>query len=83
MTRISCDKDDPSYWRFCEAQADGKKVLIFLNGVEVSHCLMADEELGFVVRCVLDGSGNIQIDPANPYRISVERVTGAVEIKLQ
>ena len=81
--RISRNKDDAGYPQFCVAQANGKKIFAFLDDVKVNECIVADEELGFVERCVLDLNGHIQVDPVDANLIWTERVPGRVEVKFE
>jgi hypothetical protein len=81
--RVSTDKDDEGYRQFVAAQANGKTIRVFLGGAEVLKCITADDELGFVVRNVVDASGNSQLDPIDPTHIWTERVLGNVEIKFE
>lgn len=83
MTRVSVNRGDAGYSQFCVAQAHGKKVFVFLDGKEVRDCVTADDERGFVVRCVLDDRGNVQADPVDPDTIWQERVMGNVEIRFE
>jgi hypothetical protein len=78
--RVSCYKDDPGYHQFMVARENGKTVRVYLNGDEVQKCTVADEESGFVKRCVLDTDGKFQIDPNDPEAIWEERVEGDVRI---
>ncbi|MDF1599722.1 hypothetical protein PZ895_08020 [Mesorhizobium sp. YIM 152430] len=80
--RVSSNPDDPGYRQFMVAIENGKAVHPFLDGVEVKGCTTADEEKGFVIRCVLDSDGKAQIDPNDPERVWEERVEGRVEIKI-
>lgn len=79
--RVSANKDDAGYSQFNVAMEHGKPVRIFLDGVEVKKCVTADDEHGFVIRHVLDGDGNVQIDPIDKTKVWEERVTGKVEIR--
>lgn len=79
--RVSSNTDDPGYQQFMVARENGKTVRAFLDGVDVKGCTTADEERGFVIRCVLDSDGKAQIDPSNPEVLWEERVEGHVEIR--
>jgi hypothetical protein len=79
--RVSANENDPGYANFAMATANGKKVSVFLDGEEIRSCVTADDELGFVVRMVLDDKGLCQIDPIETDQAWTERVTGVVEIR--
>jgi hypothetical protein len=81
MTRVSSEKNDPGYAQLCAAAANGKRTQVFLNGKEISYCITADEEQGFVVRCVLNRFGKIQLNPVDKSRVWTERVVGKVEVR--
>lgn len=83
MTRVSCNRDDPGYSQYTAAKSNNKNIIVLLDGAEVHYCSVADDELGFVVRCVLDENGRIQVDPNDSGRIWEERLTGEVEIKFE
>ena len=80
---MSVDRDDHSFSAFEAAKAAGKNVRAYLDGVEVEHCRMADDELGVVERIVPDEAGRPQTDPDNPNEIWTEIVRGEVEIIIE
>lgn len=64
--------------------ADGKyqrRAIVFLNGVIVDHCTVADEEEGFVIFGKTDANGNLYI-PDGHDCIQLERRLGNVDILL-
>lgn len=79
--RLSSDKDDAGYRAWCELNGDGKRVKVFLNGVEQRGVTMADDEAGEVRRCVHTPAGNIAVDK-NAGEILMETVKGSVEIQI-
>lgn len=79
--RISSYKDDPGYRQFMVAHGHGKTVRVYLDGEEVKKCTVADDEKGFVKRCLLDADGRFQVDPKDPEMIWEERVEGEVRIE--
>ena len=81
--RLSSDPSDPGYGQWMVAKANGKNVRVFLDCVEVRHCTVADESLGYVRRAVLDDDGRVQIDPNNPDQVWEEDVRGCVEIVVE
>ncbi|WP_425087782.1 hypothetical protein [Stappia sp.] len=78
--RVSSDKNDPGYAAYAQLRARGKTVTVFLDGVEVDKCDMADDEEGMVSYAVLTDDGKLQLDPCNPDQILTERAHGVVEI---
>ena len=71
--RASVDKDDPGY----APHSIGAKV--FLDGVQRSHVVTADEEKRLIVRYVTDEKGRFKIDGDNVRR---ETLYGDVRIEL-
>ncbi len=55
--RVSTVEGDPGY-----LDPITHVIEVYLNGVEVSEVVTADEELGVVVRAVTDSDGNIVVD---------------------
>lgn len=47
--RLSIDQRDPGYMMYGKLAGEGHKIRVLLNGAEVKHCTLADEELGVVV----------------------------------
>jgi hypothetical protein len=76
--RLSTVPDDPGFAAWQETRDRHPRII--LDGVEQSHCTVADEELGTITRCVLNAAGKIQADPHKPDEIWMEQVTGKVEI---
>ena len=81
--RVSCDVNDRGYKNYFDAQKNGKKIVITLDGKVVKHCTVADEEMGFIVQLVMDENDNIQIDPIDQDKVWTERVYGDVEVKFE
>ena len=81
--RVFSDKGDPGFALYCSLAGKGKKIEAYLDGDKVEHCITADDELGLVVRCVLDETGTIQIDPNNLNELWTETVEGDVLIQVR
>lgn len=60
----------------------GRRARIYLDGKLIEKVRTADEEQGFVVRCVLDENGRVQVNPNNRDEIWVERLDGRVQIRM-
>jgi hypothetical protein len=80
--RMSCDTSDPGYRAFIEAGGHGGKVVVYLDDVEQTECITADEEEGFVLRHVTDAAGDIVLNEARTETLK-ERATGKVRIEVQ
>ncbi|RFC66449.1 hypothetical protein DYI37_03120 [Fulvimarina endophytica] len=61
----------------------GKVADVFLNGEEVKKVEEANEEEGYLVRCVLSENGRVQADPNDRERIWTERLDGNVRIVIR
>ena len=57
----------------------GKGIRVFLDDVEQTRCTVADDEEGYIVRCVTDDEGNLVL---NGEYIQYERVNGNVRIEI-
>lgn len=79
--RVSSIKGDPGYPQWSVAKAHGKTVKVYLDGVEQTHCSVADTDQGFVKRCVLNEEGRVQVDPNDPEMIWTERAEGNVRVE--
>lgn len=79
--RLSSDKDDAGYRAWCELNGDGKRVKVFLDGVEQRDATMVDDEAGEVRRCVRTPAGNIAVD-SHAGEFLMETVKGSVEIQI-
>ena len=79
--RVSSIEGDAGHARWREAIESGKRVEVYLDGIEQKYCSIADTELGIVRRCVLDGEGKLQCNPASPDEIWTEDVSGAVTVE--
>lgn len=79
--RVSREASDPGYRTFYAAKKAGRRVKVFLDGVEQPACLTADEQTGFVKRCVLHVDGGIYVAPGTD-EIMTEEVSGAVRIEI-
>jgi hypothetical protein len=72
--RISARPDDRGFTdRVSECEA-------YLDGVKLTHCLTADEELGYAECCKLDDNGNVVVSKANPDEIETEIRKGVVRV---
>lgn len=81
--RRSSIEGDAGYLPWCHEHNMGCKHRIFLDEVEQFHVSMADEDEGFIVRCVLDDDGCIQADPSKPDEVWTERIEGEVRIDVE
>ena len=77
--RISIVRGDPGERLYSEACGDGKRVTVFLDGVEQKWCETADESDGFVDRIVETPGGNMAFNWAAG-EVLKERVYGDVRI---
>ncbi|MNV42787.1 hypothetical protein D3C71_1344740 [compost metagenome] len=75
--RLSIDKRDPGF----SHRAVGLKARIYLDGVEQTHCVTADEEEGLIVRYRLNEAGKPIVDEANEAFV-LETARGKVQIDL-
>lgn len=78
--RISRDPADSGYRAYCEAFGDGKKIRVFLNGVEQRYVETADEREGFVLRAVTTDRGNLAHDG---HDVLTETVHGDVLVMIE
>lgn len=83
VLRISANDGESGYREFKMALANGKKIYVFVDDVEVRDCITADDDLGFVERYVRDAGGKLQIDPVRQDRILTEVVKGHVRIEFK
>lgn len=79
--RVSIRKDDPGERTFAEIWADGKKGVVYLDGVRQKHAITADEREGMVVRLMTDDRGRVLVNPVEG-RALEETVFGDVEIRI-
>lgn len=79
--RISTEKGDPGERRYAELSGDGKRVRVFLDGVEQKDAVTADPGLGIVKRAVVTENGNIAINKATG-EIFYETVSGDVRVEV-
>jgi hypothetical protein len=72
--RISVNRDDPGFTdRASECE-------IYLDGVKITHCITADEELGKAECYKLNEWGNPFISEANPGEFETETRRGVVHV---
>lgn len=81
--RVSSNKDDAGFRQFEAARANGESIIVFLDGVEIPKCIVADEEQGIIEHLVLDADGNAQIDPNDRCQVWTKRVSGKVRIEFR
>ncbi|MCP5017550.1 MAG: hypothetical protein GY938_20110 [Ketobacter sp.] len=74
--RISVRSTDPGY----SANAVGTRV--YLDGIRLTQCFTADDELGVVYCYELDKNGLIMIDPETGDSLKEIELCGNVEIVL-
>jgi len=60
--RLSANPDDPGYAAWGEILSSGKSVRVFLNGIERSGVMTADETERFIVMAKRDERGEIVFD---------------------
>jgi hypothetical protein len=80
--RYSSDANDPGFFAWAQAMQNGKRPRIFLDGLEVPKCTMADDDTGEVTRIVLDGDGEPFIDLSKG-ELFYETVQGQVSIVME
>ena len=80
--RLSTHEDDPGFIAWKKLVTDND-IDIFLDGVEIKSVETADEELGYVLHCVLDADGNVQLHPERENEVWTTESSGRVEIKLR
>jgi hypothetical protein len=76
--RLSVIDGDPGYAPYNLIKDKGS-VKIFLDDEELRLCYTADEELGMVVKTVVDDKGNIVLTP-DGYEVAAEVLYGDVRI---
>lgn len=79
--RISCVSGDPGELLYCQARADGKTVMVYLDGEPQRLALTADESLGMVLRGVALEDGGVAFNP-NTEKFLQETVYGDVRIEI-
>jgi hypothetical protein len=62
--RISNQQDDPGFAAWLALVEDGRNMglTVSLDGVELSHCLTADTDAGYVLRHRLHDDGRVVVD---------------------
>ncbi|BCH33150.1 hypothetical protein MesoLjLc_50800 [Mesorhizobium sp. L-8-10] len=79
--RVSTETGDPGERAYAMACGDGKRIKVYLDGVEQQYCLTADARQGWVKRHVITEQGNVAFNRATE-EILTEVVHGRVEIAL-
>lgn len=78
--RLSTREGDAGYdlWQSVNPK---RQIKVFLDGIERHYVEIADEEGGFIESFVVDGQGNLLIDPKRDEPVH-EHLTGVVRIEL-
>jgi hypothetical protein len=79
--RISSEKGDPGERAYAIACGDGKRVTVFLDGVEQKYPITADAREGWVLRDVATPDGNLAWNRVTG-EIYREVVHGVVRIEI-
>jgi hypothetical protein len=81
--RLSSDKNDPGYALWRKITDSGKRVRVYLDGVEqdAANATVADERNGYITRAVLDGDGELTLNETKT-EVLRETVRGAVRIDI-
>lgn len=79
--RVSCEKGDPGEAAYNAARLEGKKVIVYLDGVNQPEAVTADVEEGWVRRFKKNEEGLV-IDP-DKEEIVIEVVHGDVRVVLE
>lgn len=77
--RVSCLMGDPGERLYAELCGDGKKITVYLDGIEQKYAVTADEVEGMVYRPIMTPEGNLAINRATG-DIPHETVYGRVQI---
>jgi len=81
--RYSVREDDAGHHAWQKLRDDGLGPAVFLDGVEVKEVATADDEIGYVLRYVLNSDGLPQIDPSDRSKAWTEEVFGRVRFELR
>lgn len=79
--RLSSNKGDRGYGALQDLLAEGKRAHAMLNGVEVRKAVMADEEEGIIIACLLDERGFITTDDDG--NVATHELRGKVSIDIR
>lgn len=79
--RVSAERGDPGERIYGSLIADGRNVVVHLDGILQPRAITADEAEGFVLRTVTTAEGNIAWNPATG-EVLRERVYGHVTISV-
>jgi len=78
--RLSVDSRDPGYQAWAALGPQGSRVRVLVNGVEQTHCITADEELGYALVYETDAEGRLAHDGA---LIQSKELRGYVRILIE
>lgn len=76
--RIAVEPGQPGHDAWCELKSYGSKIEVWLDGVQQSYALVADEAKGYVRRYVTNKNGEVAEDDNGD--LMQEDVFGAVSI---
>lgn len=79
--RTSCYPDDPGHDTWLRLINQGAEIKIFLDGVELRHCTMADTDKGYVEVFKLNDSNELYVKP-DTGAIAFEKKYGEVIIEV-
>jgi hypothetical protein len=77
--RLSTDKGDAGFPAFAALVADGKRVTVMLDGVEMSDVETCDDAAGEIVRFAKDENGDLRLNETRD-EILRETLRGVVTI---
>lgn len=77
--RLSMEETDPGYSKMIEIGGPSTKISVWLDGAKQEGCVTADEEAGFVLKCVRSDDGKPAFDKLKG-EFLLESVTGEVKI---
>ena len=77
--RISVDESDPGHALYKRLRDSGVIIRVSVDGVQQMHCLMADDELGTVIRYKAVAEGLLVVEDDS---LVDEIITGKVEFTL-
>lgn len=79
--RLCSNKGEHGYGALQDILAQKKSVHVMLNGVEVPKAVMADDDEGLIVACVLDEGGHLTINDNG--EIASHSLRGKVTIEIR
>lgn len=80
--RLSANHDDTGYAEYSRLRREGRTITVYLDGREIDHVELCDDQEG-IVRChVLSSGGRIQRDPRNEEEVWTQVLRGDVRIEI-